>query len=124
MLFSYGIKIDLPLIKFGDELITKTDDIKFLGLYISKYLSFNQHLCMTCTKVSKSIGVLYKLRSFLAVQILKTLCYTLICSYLQYSVESWYGASLGVSSPIQVQQKKAIRAMFQLPFSQTTRDCF
>ena len=55
---------------------------------------------------------------------MKTLYYTLIYPYLRYSVESWYGASLGVSNAIQVQQKKAIRAVFQLPFNHTTRDCF
>ena len=124
MIFSYRKKFDLPPLKFGCEVITKTDDIKFLGLYIDKHLNFNRHLRMTCSKISKSIGVLYKLSSFLPAQIMKTLYYTLIYPYLRYSVESWYGASIGVSDAIQVQQKKAIRAVFQLPFNHTTRDCF
>ena len=55
---------------------------------------------------------------------MKTLYYTFLYPYLRYSVKSWYGALPGVSNPILVQQKKAIRAIFQLPFNQTTRDNF
>ena len=100
MIFSYNESFDLPPLKFGCEFITKTDDQKFLGLYSDKHLNFNRHLSMTCTKVSKSIGVLHKLSSFLPAQIMKTLYYTIVNPYLRYTVESWYGASLGVSNVI------------------------
>ena len=65
-------------------------------------------------KISKSTGVLYKQSSFLPIHIMKTLHYTLIYPYLRYSTESWYGASLKMSRAIQIQQEKAIRAIFHL----------
>ena len=68
--------------------------------------------------------MLYKLSSFLPVQIMKTLYYTPIYAYLRYSAESWYGASLGVSRAIQTQQNKVFRTIIQFPFIHSTRDCF
>ena len=124
MIFSYRKQIDLPPLKFGNDLITRTEDIKFLGMCIDEHLNFNRHVSTTCMKISKSIGVLYKLSSFLPIHIMKTLYYTLIYPYLRYSTESWYGASLTVSRAIQIQQKKAIRAIFHLPHNHPTHVYF
>ena len=69
-MFSHRKKIDLPPLKFGYELNTRMDDIKMLGLYIDEHLNFNQHVSTTCMKNSKLVGVLYKLSSFLPVDIM------------------------------------------------------
>ena len=58
MIFLYREKFDLPPLKLRCEVITKTDDIKFLVLNIDNHLNFNRHLGMNCAKISKSIGVL------------------------------------------------------------------
>ena len=66
-----------------------TEDVKFLGLFVDEHLNFSQHVSKTCIRTSKSIGVMYKLRSFLPVNIMKTLYHALINPYLRYSTESW-----------------------------------
>ena len=55
-------------------------------------------------EISKSIGVLYKLISFLPVNIMKTLYYAQIYPYLRYSTEPWCRASLTEFRAIQIQQ--------------------
>ena len=73
MIFSPRKQIDLTPLKFGNELITRTEDMKFLGLRIDEHLNFNQHVRTPCMKISKLIGVFFTLSSFFPVHIMKTL---------------------------------------------------
>ena len=86
--YSYSKKIDLPPLKFGFELNSRTEDINFLGLYVDERLSFSWHVSTTCLKISKSIGVLYKLSTCLPAHIMKILYYALFYPFLRYSTRS------------------------------------
>ena len=46
---------------FGNEILTPSHSAKFLGIHIDKSLTFKEHISSVCTKVSRSIGILYKL---------------------------------------------------------------
>ena len=70
------------------EIITQTEKTKFLGVTLDKNLSFQAHINEICTKLSKSVGILYKLKSFLPETILKNLYYTLVYQYISYNTES------------------------------------
>ena len=75
-------------------------------------------------KVAKSIGLLYKLNRFLPETILKTLYTSLIHPYLSYAIETWHGTYQNNTSKIFVLQKKAIRAINNLPYNEHTNACF
>ena len=58
--------------------IQKTAQTKFLGVIISESLSWHQHIAFISKKVSKSIGILYRLSNFFNKASLISLYYSLI----------------------------------------------
>ena len=49
-------------IKFNNKKLYPVDHIKYLGMYIDKYLSWNIHLQHLSKKLSRACGILSKLR--------------------------------------------------------------
>ena len=77
----------------GTEIIAQTENTKVLGGTLDENLSFQGHINEICTKLSRSVGILYKLKSFFPETILKNLYYSLVHPYINYNIESWFGAS-------------------------------
>ena len=92
IVFSYRKKLLLPPIRLRREIIAQTEKNKFLGITLDINLSFKAHINETCNKLSRSVGILYKLKSFFQEEILKSLYYKVIHPYINYNIESWFGA--------------------------------
>ena len=122
--FSYRKEVVLSHIKLRNSVIPKTDSFKFLGVVIDKNLSFNDHISTLCSKVSKSIGILYCLNKFLPSDILIKLYHTLIASRLSYGIEAWFGASQALIDRVRKLQKRAVRAIYALPYNSHTNNFF
>ena len=75
-----------------------------------------------CSKLSKSVGLLHRLKHYLPQEIMKKLYYSLVHPYINYGIQSWHGASQSATSGVHVLQKKAIRAVFNLNFNAHTND--
>ena len=73
--FSYKRHMDIPLLKIGNANITEVDSIKFLGMHLDRHLTFKHHVDYISTKISKSIGILYKLKYFLPPEVRKIIHY-------------------------------------------------
>ena len=56
---SAGVMID------GDKILKNTNSTTLLGLDIDSKLCFNEHIDKICKKLSKRIGILRKVRSYL-----------------------------------------------------------
>ena len=50
-------------INIRDSIIMKVPTVKFLGVTLDENLTFNDHVNMVATKMSKSVGVLFNCRS-------------------------------------------------------------
>ena len=124
MLFSYRKEFMLPGIFIDDCLIEECDALKYLGIYLDAHLSFKQHVRYISAKISKSLGILYRLNRFLDSRILIMLYATMIKPYISYAVESWFSSYHNVSDKIVVLQKKACRAVFSLPYNSHTAEYF
>jgi len=122
--FSYRGSHVIPEIYIGDSVISATNEIKFLGIYLDKNLSFKPHIDYVSTKVSKSIGVLYKLNKFLPPDIMQTLYYNLIHPYLLYGIEVWFSTYNCLQQKIVTLQKRACRAINSLPYNSHTSEHF
>ena len=59
---------------------------KYLGVYIDQHLNWKDQITHVKNKVSRDIGILYKLRHFESIHVLKQLYYALIYPYLNYAV--------------------------------------
>ena len=91
MIFSYRKLLHLTNIKIGSATIEETNSIKFLGIILDKHLIFKHHVDVLARKISKSVGILFKLSKYLPLEIIKTLYYSLINPVLLYEIEVWHG---------------------------------
>ena len=66
---------------------------KFLGVFTDENLSWKQHIEILSSKISKSIGILYKSRDILSKQCLKQLYVSFIHNYVNYAKAAWASTS-------------------------------
>ena len=105
IIFSYGRKTDLPPLKFGTGTILQTSNYKFLGITLDQNLNFREHVNTIKSKLSKSVGVLFKLNKFLPPNILKLLYDTLVKPCLTYGIEAWFSVPNFLTDKIFITQK-------------------
>ena len=67
------VPADLPLLKIDNTRIIRDHITKFLGVLIDENLTWQPHISHISTKISKSIGILYKASPFLNKSLLKQL---------------------------------------------------
>ena len=79
-------------IKINREQIQEKEYIKYLGILIDNKLSWNHHIKHTNWKVSKGIGILTKLRTYLSKGVLRTLFYAFVQPHIGYGLLVWGSA--------------------------------
>ena len=89
--------------------ISETKYVKYLGILIDSQLSFKSHIYELNKKISRSIGVLYKIRPFVSSKILTNLYYAIVYPFLLYGVLIWGNANKTLLSPTLILQKKFVR---------------
>ena len=88
--------------------IQKTEYVKYLGIYVDNKLSWKVQIDkLICSKISKVCGMIYKLRYFVPLSVLKIVYYSMFHSHLQYSLLNW-----GRSSKSYLQQLKFSKTKF------------
>ena len=71
-------------------------------------MSWSMHTDHISLKVSKAIGILYRLKDVYPLLVLQTLCNTLILPYFNYCILSW-GATISNGNRFHLLQKKPVR---------------
>ena len=85
--------------------------VKYLGVLIDEHLNWKEHICNVTKKISRSVGIICKLRLCMNRSLLRTLYYTLVYSHLNYGIHVWGSACNSDLEKILLLQKKAVRAM-------------
>ena len=85
--------------------------IKYLGVLIDSSLSWKYQISNINKKISRSIGIMYKLRPFLPLMVMKNVYYSLIYSHIIYAIEVWGAAFKTELNKVLILQKRAIRLM-------------
>jgi len=94
--------------------------IKYLGVYIDQHLNWKDQITHVKNKVSKNIGILYKLRQWVYMwhvsnHVLKQLYYTLIYPYINYApAVVWGNTYPSYLNKLCSLQNNCIRCMFSL----------
>ena len=70
-------------IKLDLHNIEEKNYIKYLGIYIDNNLNWAPHIQHITSKISKNLGILFRLRFFLTLNALKQIYYSLVYPYLQ-----------------------------------------
>ena len=85
---------------------------KFLGVFIDENLSWKQHIDIVSSKISKSIGILYKSRDVLSKQCVKQLYFSFIHNYVNYANTAWASTSKSKLGRLYRCQKHAARVIY------------
>ena len=105
--------------------LTKIDSTKFLGLYIDEHLDWSTHIKHLLTKLSSGLYSLNMTKNLIPYNSKKLLYYANIQSHLNYGMCVW-GPMLTKRNvkKLQVQQNKAVRALFNLNYRATLAPYF
>ena len=98
-------------LKFSNSKLFESRKIKYLGLILDNKLNWKPHITELCKKLSRAVGMLYKIRSLCPTSVLKSLYFSLFHSHLSYGMVVWGTASLVDINKIKSLQKKAINAV-------------
>ena len=84
-----GKKIKTPKIEIDNFEIERVTNFDFLGLTINENLNWSAHTNKISNKISRSIGIINKLKNYIPTHIKLILYYSLILSHLQYCILIW-----------------------------------
>ena len=104
--------------------LTLTTSAKYLGLIIDSNLNWKEHVYELSKKISRSIGVLSKLRHFVPTKILIQVYYSIIYPLLTYGIIIWGNTYKTNLDPIYILQKKAIRIIHFTSYYEHTSSFF
>ena len=111
-------------IRLNDRPVVRKSSVKYLGVVIDDELKFGEHTREICTKVSRSVGVIYRIRDFLPQAVLVRLYYNLIYPYLFYCNSIWGGTYATHLKNLVVLQKRSIRLINFAPYLAHTHELF
>ena len=118
------IPANLPMLVINDSPIALKTEVKFLGVVLDSKLKFDSHIKYISGKVSKSVGVMYRVRDFLPKSCLFSLYYALVYSYLSYCILIWGGTFPTHLKPLLVLQKRVIRTIHHSNYRDHTHGLF
>ena len=107
-------------IAINDTDIARVDSFNFLGLHNHESLSWRTHTNNVRNKVSKVVGILFRLKNIFPMYILQTLHNSLIVSYIKYGLLLW-GVESHRVGPL---QKKAFCLITNSTYSAHTTPLF
>ena len=103
------IPLLLPKLVIKNNEIERVESIKFLGVLLDECMSWKNHINHIENKISKSIGLLYRAKSYLNKNSLLALYYLYIHTYLNYGNIVWGSSNKTNLAKLLIQQKHAIR---------------
>ena len=89
--------------------INQTKYVKYLGVLIDSNLSFSHHISSVSKKISRAVGIMFKINEIVPSHILINLYYSIIYPFLIYGLPIWGVACKKYLDPIHKLQKKIAR---------------
>ena len=98
-------------LKIHKKVISESDYIKYIGIMVDSTLTWNIHIDKICKTISRTTGLLYKIRPFVKNKTLKMLYYSLVYPHLNYVTEVWGSADPTYLNIILILQKRIVRML-------------
>ena len=109
-----------PLIKINNSPIEKVSQFDFLGLTLDETLTWKPHINKISNKISRTTGLLNRLKNHLPSYILKTIYNSIILSHINYCITLWGFNQQRVFKL----QKKSIRIISKTTYNSHTSPLF
>ena len=97
-----------PELKINNVIIDRVTEFNFLGLIISSNMKWKKHIDHIALKVSKIIGIMYRLKFILPADVLLTIYNSLILPHFNYCHLA-RGSNITAGHKLHLLQKKAVR---------------
>ena len=104
--------------------VKASDQAKFLGITIDRKLSWKEHLSVVSSRVSRSNGIINRLKHFLPTHALLLLYNALILPHLNYSLLLWGNSNITSLSNLYKIQKRAARNICHAPYRACSHPLF
>ena len=101
-------KITYPNLKINNTNIERVTQFNFLGVMFNSHMDWSRHINYISMKISRSTGILYRLKDIYPQSVLLTLYNTLILPHFHYCLLLW-GSTVKDNHPLHLLQKKAVR---------------
>jgi hypothetical protein len=101
-----------------------TTSFKLLGVLFDEYLSFDQHITHICSKISKSLFCINKIKNFVKQDALLMLYYAMVHSHLVYCLNVYSCANNTALNKLKIKQKQAIRIIANAGYRDHTEPLF
>ena len=101
--------------------IFESSNIKYLGLLMDSRLTWKFHINELSKKLSRAIGILYKIRAYSPQPILISLYFAIFHSHLTYGLPVWGSASKNLINNIVLLQKRALRVITSADYHAHTK---
>ena len=95
-----------------NNLIEESKQIKLLGVTIDEHLCFSIHISELCSKASKRVGVLCRLKNLLPINAKLILYKSSILPYLTYCHTIWHHCRASYTRKVERIQERALRAIY------------
>ena len=113
-------KVNQITLKLNGQNIEMVSSFNFLGIILDQSLSWKKHVSMVTNKISKTLGILYRLKDIFPENILLTIYQSLIASHMNYGLLVW-----GIECHrLEKVQKKAIRLITNSKYIAHTNPLF
>ena len=96
-------------LKIRNKAISEERYVKYLGVLIDSSLSWKFHIDNLQKKLSRTLGLLYKIRPFVNTDILMTLYYSIFYPHILYAIQVWGFSFECNKKKLVVLQKKIVR---------------
>jgi hypothetical protein len=93
-------------LKIHNNKMKEKKSVKYLGVIIDCNLNWKDHVFELCKKISKGIGILFKLRDFFSIDTLIQVYYSVIYPFLMYAVLVWGHTYKSNLHPLLILQKR------------------
>ena len=97
---------------------------KYLGVTIDRKLSFRNHIELICSKISRNVGLLYRISLSCPKFIVRRLYYAFILPYMNYCNIIWGGAAKVHLDKLLKLQKRAVRIITGSSYLEHTAPLF
>ena len=99
------------ILKFGKKKISQQTYVKFLDLLLDSNLSWKAHITELARKLSRFVGLFYKIRHYASLDILKLLYHGIFYPFLMYGIHARGLTFDSYLERIYILQKKVLKSV-------------
>ena len=95
--------------KLSGQKIIPTSSTKYLGVILDQHLSYDKHISTLVPSLSRTVGLLAKLRHYVPQNTLRSIYFSLFHSKLIYGLQIWSHGKNVLIQKVKTLQNKALR---------------